>query len=77
VAIFTHFCEMFVGMWPSVGLFRLFFTLRYSGRSTIHLGACYFQDRSKLSTLYITALSSSKWDNWREDWVIMQMDFHD
>jgi hypothetical protein len=27
VAIFAHFCEMYVGIWSSVRLFWLFFTL--------------------------------------------------
>jgi hypothetical protein len=42
VAIFVHLCEMHVGMWPSVRLFLLFFTLRASGRCPNHLGAYYF-----------------------------------
>jgi hypothetical protein len=28
VAIFTHFCEMFMGVWPSVRLFQWFHVLR-------------------------------------------------
>jgi hypothetical protein len=27
VAVFVHLCEMYVGVWPSVRLFRLFFVL--------------------------------------------------
>jgi hypothetical protein len=27
--------------------------------------------------VYIATLSTSKWDRWREDWVIMQADSHD
>jgi hypothetical protein len=26
--------------------------------------------------MYITTLRLSKWDHWREDWVIMQIDAH-
>jgi hypothetical protein len=32
VVIFIHFCKMYVGVWPSVRLFRLFHMLRSSGR---------------------------------------------
>jgi hypothetical protein len=38
VAIFIHLCEMYVGVRPSVRLFRFFFTLRASERSSNHLG---------------------------------------
>jgi hypothetical protein len=38
VAIFIHLCEMYVGVRPSVRLFRFFFTLRASERSSSHLG---------------------------------------
>jgi hypothetical protein len=67
VAIFAHFYEMFEGVRPSVHLFRLFFMLRSSRRSPTHLGAYYFQCRSKPSTLYLTTLSPGKWNYLRED----------
>jgi hypothetical protein len=42
-----------------------------------HLVAYYFQGRSMPLMPYITLLSPSKGDCWREDWVIVQIDFHD
>jgi hypothetical protein len=42
VAIFTHFYEMFVGVWPSVPLFRWFHMLRPVNRQPPHLGGYYF-----------------------------------
>jgi hypothetical protein len=41
-AIFIHFCKMYVGVWPLVRLFQLFFTLQASSRSQSYLGAYYF-----------------------------------
>jgi hypothetical protein len=37
VAIFVHFCDMFICVWPLVRLFRLFHVLRSSRRSPTHL----------------------------------------
>jgi hypothetical protein len=54
VAIFTHLCKMYVGVQLLVRLFQLFFMLRASGRSQTHMGAYYFQGRSKSLTPYIT-----------------------
>jgi hypothetical protein len=42
VVIFTHFCEMFVGVQPSVRLFRRFHVLRPVNRQPPHLGGYYF-----------------------------------
>jgi hypothetical protein len=42
VAVFTHFYEMFVGMQPSVRLFRWFHVLRLVNKQPSHLGGYYF-----------------------------------
>jgi hypothetical protein len=42
VAIFVHFCEMFVGVAACTSLFRQFFVLVRSGKGKDHLGAYYF-----------------------------------
>jgi heme/copper-type cytochrome/quinol oxidase subunit 1 len=54
VAVFVHLCEMYVGVRPSVRLFRLFFVLWTTGRSSVHLGAYYFKHRGKSSATYIS-----------------------
>jgi hypothetical protein len=71
VAIFVHLYRMYVGVRPSMHLFRLFHVLRSSERSAYPLGGYYFQHRTKGSAVYITAISSGKWDHWRDDWVIV------
>jgi hypothetical protein len=43
VAIFIHFYEMFVGVRPSVPLFRLFHMLRWVGKGSNLIGPYYFQ----------------------------------
>jgi hypothetical protein len=42
VAIFTHFCDMFVGVWPSVRLFRWFHVLHPVNRQPPRLSGYYF-----------------------------------
>jgi hypothetical protein len=37
----------------------------------------YFQHRTKGPTVYITARTPDKWDRWRDDWVIIQIEVHD
>jgi hypothetical protein len=67
VVDFVHLCEMYMGMWPSVCLFRLFHVLRYSWRSAGPIGGYYFQYRTKGPATYITTLSPDKWYCWRDD----------
>jgi hypothetical protein len=77
VAIFIHFCEMLVCVRPSVTLFRMFHMLRWSGKGSGLIGAYYFQIWAKGSIVYIAPINSSKWDRWREDWVVGRADVHD
>jgi hypothetical protein len=41
------------------------------------IGAYYFQLRHGMAGSYIAAFSSSKWEDWREGWVIAVADPHD
>jgi hypothetical protein len=68
---------MYVCVRPSVHLFRCLHVLRSSRRKSIPLGRYYFQHQTKGPSVYITALSPSKWDHWRENWVIVQADAQD
>jgi hypothetical protein len=70
VAIFVHFCEMFVGVAACTSLFRKFFVLVRSGKGKDHLGAYYFQSRSDPTVTYIASLGGARWENWQSDWVI-------
>jgi hypothetical protein len=65
VAVFAHFMEMFVGVRPCVSIFRHFNTLVGSGRSKCEIGAYYFQLRHGMSSSYISAFSSAKWEDWK------------
>jgi hypothetical protein len=39
VSVFMHLCEMYMGVRPSVCLFKLFHVLRYTGRRARPIGA--------------------------------------
>jgi hypothetical protein len=77
VAIFVHFCEMFVGVAACTSLFRQFFVLVRSGKGKDHLGAYYFQSRTDPTVTYITSLGGARWENWRSDWVIASAEASD
>jgi hypothetical protein len=77
VAVFTHFMEMFVGVRPCVAIFRHFYALVGLGRSKREVGAYYCQLQHEMSGSYISAFSSAKWEDWRDDWVIATTDAND
>jgi hypothetical protein len=77
VAIFAHFCEMFVAVRPSVRLFRWFHVLRLVNRQPPSLDGYYFQHQTKGSSKYLAALSPGRWERWREDWVLVQAEAHE
>jgi hypothetical protein len=77
VAIFVHFCEMFVGVEACTSLFRQFFMLVRSGKGKDHLGAYYFQSRSDTTVTYIASLGGERWENSRSDWVIASAEASD
>jgi hypothetical protein len=74
VSVFIHFMEMFVGVRLYITIFRHFCALVESGRSKCLVGAYYFQLRHGMSSSYISAFSSAKWEDWRIDWVIAMTD---
>jgi hypothetical protein len=77
VAIFVHFCEMFVGVAACTSLFRQFFVLVRSGKGKDHLGTYYFQSRPDPIVTYIASLGGARWENWRSDWVIASAEASD
>jgi hypothetical protein len=77
MAIFAHFCEMFVGVRSSVRLFRWFHVLHPVNRQPPHLCGYYFQHQTKGSLKYIAVLNPGRWKRWREDWVLVQADAHE
>jgi hypothetical protein len=77
VAIFIHLCEMYVGVQPSVRLFRCFFMLKVVSQRPPLIGGYYFQRRTQGHAHYIAPISPGRWERWREDWVLVQADVHD
>jgi hypothetical protein len=77
VAVFVHFMEMFMGVHPCVAIFRHFYALVGIGRSKREIGAYYFQLWHGMSGSYISAFSSAKCEDWRDDWVIAMTDAND
>jgi hypothetical protein len=75
--IFAHLCEMFVGVAPCTSHFRHFFVLVKSGKAKNHLGAYYFQTRPDSPGAYIPSLGGTRWENWRDDWVIASAEAND
>jgi hypothetical protein len=53
VVIFVHLCEMYVGVRPSVRLFRCFFVLKAVSTHPPLIGGHYFQRRTSGHTRYI------------------------
>nr|CAH66814.1 OSIGBa0093K19.1 [Oryza sativa]CAH66991.1 H0505F09.7 [Oryza sativa] len=60
LAIFAHLCEMFIGVRPSLRLFRWFFTVQPD--------VTYFQPRGPVLSRYIPCVIRKKWDDWKSDW---------
>jgi hypothetical protein len=77
VAIFVHLYELYVGVWPSVRLFRRFFVLKAVGTRPPLIGGHYFQCRTSGHARYIAPISPGRWERWREDWALVQADVHD
>jgi hypothetical protein len=62
VAIFIHLCEMFMGVRPSVRLFRRFFVLKAVSQHPPLIGDYYFHHRTQGHACYITHVSPSRWE---------------
>jgi hypothetical protein len=77
VAIFVHLCEMFVGVRPSVRLFRRFFVMKAASQRPPLIGGYYFARRTQGPSRYIAPISPGRWERWREDWALVQADAHD
>jgi hypothetical protein len=77
VAIFIHLCEMYVGVRPSVRLFRCFFVLKAASTRPPLIGGHYFQRRKPGHARYIAPVSPGRWERWRENWALVQVDVHD
>jgi hypothetical protein len=77
VAIFIYFCEMFVGVQPSVRLFRCFFVMKAGSQHPSLIDGYYFQCRTQGHARYIVPISPGRWERWRDNWALVQADVHD
>ena len=75
LAVFAHLCEMFVGVMPSVPLFRHYFVLQPAARDQA-IGSCCFRLRDGLAEEYIPHVLRNKWDEWRSNWCYVAVDPH-
>ena len=67
LAIFQHLCEAFVGVMPSVALFRHFFVPRVEAGDLIS-GSVLFCFQLGLAESFIPQ-AQKWWDDWRREWV--------
>nr|AAP53981.1 transposon protein, putative, unclassified [Oryza sativa Japonica Group] len=67
LGIFAHLCEMFIGVRPSLRLFRWFFTVQSVSPPSV-VGGCYFLPRGPVLNRYIPCALRKKWDDWKSDW---------
>ena len=74
LATFAYVCEMFIGVRPSLDLFRSFFFLSDQGNNIV--GGCAFQPRTNAPHRFIQMKLPSKWENWKMDWVYTKLDDH-
>jgi hypothetical protein len=66
-----------MGVRPSVHLFRRFHVLRPVKKQPPRLDSYYLQHRTNDPSKYIAVLSPARWEHWREDWVLVQIDAHE
>ncbi|RLN04882.1 membrane-associated protein-like [Panicum miliaceum] len=75
LAIFAHACEMFIGVSPSVELFRHLFSICRSSSSSsgpgtaahhCTVGGCFFRMRPEHREGFIHFSMKEKWENWAE-----------
>jgi hypothetical protein len=77
VAIFIHLYEMYMGVRPSVRLFRRFVVLKVASPRPPLISDHYFQHWTPGHARYITPVSPGRWEQWRKDWALVQADVHD
>jgi hypothetical protein len=68
---------MYVGVRPSVRLFRRFFVLKAACTHPSLIGGHYIQRLTLGHAHYIAPIFPGRWERWREDWALVQADVHD
>ena len=67
MAVFAHLCENFVGVHPSVALFRHFFIPRVERGEPLAGGIAWISRVGKKEA-YLEGELRSKWEEWRAEW---------
>ena len=67
---FAYTCEAFVGVTPSVALFRHFFYPRVGKEGWLG-GGVTFCFRPNVKQVYPEMVVKSKWDEWRRGWFLV------
>ncbi|RLN03139.1 membrane-associated protein-like [Panicum miliaceum] len=82
LAIFAHACEMFIGVLPSVELFRYLFSLCRSSSASpgpeaaaLHrmVGGCFFRMCPEHREGFINFSVKEKWENWERQWLYVEV----
>jgi hypothetical protein len=77
MTIFIHLCKVYVGVRSSVRLFLCFLVLKVASPYLPLIDDHYFQRRTPGHARYIAPVSPSRWERWRQDWALVQVDVHD
>jgi hypothetical protein len=75
LAIFQYLCEAFVGVRPSVSLFRVFFEARLDAGGAIS-GCLSFHLRPSMVTRFIP-MPNREWEEWRASWCFVRFSEED
>jgi hypothetical protein len=75
LAIFQYFCKVFVGVCPSIALFRIFFEAHLDVGGAIS-GCLSFRLHSDMVMRFISILNK-EWEEWRANWCFMRFNEED
>ena len=70
LAVFAHTCEAFVGVMPSVALFRHFFYPRIGGQGWMG-SSVTFCFRPNIKWAFPLMETKSRWEEWRDHWFLV------
>lgn len=70
LAIFTHLCEAFVGVMPSLELFRHFFAMRLIPRNRVSSCVCFRLASKAKAASFISLGLYTHVKEWRRKWVL-------
>ena len=73
MAIFAHLCEAFVGVMPSVALFRHYYAPRVSP-DKVRSGGVTWSLRSGRAAEFLRGAFRTKWEEWRGNWCHVHVD---